>query len=108
MNILEMNQQDIENEIKKMKKKIKINYFDYTLIPDRLMENMKEYAKGNQILGGFLDAVFCNDLSRAVACADDTNSPLIPVYVKFIHHELPFGCHGSREIVEAWLKRKRE
>lgn len=87
---------------------MKINYFDYSLIPARFIENIKYYVEEGCPLGGFLEAVFSNDLWLATSRADDENLPLIPVYVKYIHNNTPFGCHGSPAIVKQWMESKRK
>ncbi len=86
----------------------KIDYFDYTTIPERLMENIKNYVDHGEMLGGFLYSVFCNDLFEATAHADDYNLFILPTYVKYIYNNCPTGCHGSYEIVEAWLQKKHK
>jgi hypothetical protein len=90
-------------EIKEMKV---INYFDYSLIPEHMMSNIQGYLEGIEYLGGFLFAVFSNDLFGAVQRADNENLALLPVYVKFIYNKCPIGSHGSAEIVKAWTEKK--
>ena len=81
---------------------------DYSLIPERIMNNLLYYVKGEESPGGFLYAVLCNDLFGAVGKADDEMKPLIPLLVQFIHWEVPSGCHGSREHVKAWMDKPKE
>lgn len=83
-----------------------LNYFDYDLIPLHMMENIKAYVAKKQKLGGFLHAVFSNDLFRAVGAADAVNLPLIPMYVNYAWNECPSGCHGSMALVENWMEKK--
>lgn len=83
-------------------------YFAYNLIPDHMMRGIRGYVEDGDTLGGFLTAVFSNDLWKATACADDINLPLLPVYVRYIHNECPAGCHGSLEHIKAWQKKKWE
>ena len=85
-----------------------LNYFDYELIPHHMMENIKMYVAKKWKLGGFLEAVFSNDLFKACGAADHINLPLIPVYVNYIWNKCPTDCHGNREKVENWLKGKSE
>ena len=77
----------------------------YELIPEHMMLNIQGYVEKRQALGGFLTAVFANDLFKAVSKADENNLKLIPTYVKYIFNELPSGCWGSYEIVKNWIKK---
>ena len=83
-----------------------ISKADYTLIPERVMQNLLAYVKGEEAPGGFLYAVLCNDLFRSIGRADEEIKPLIPLLVHYIHWELPGNCHGSPEIVKAWMEKK--
>lgn len=81
---------------------------DYSLIPYRVMNNLLEYVEGNEMPGGFLYAVLCHDLFQAVGRADNEMQPLIPLLVKFISWKIPYGCHGSPEIVQRWVEKKQK
>lgn len=85
-----------------------ISKADYSLIPERIMSNLTYYVKGEEVPGGFLYAVLCNDLFKAVGRADKEMQPLIPLLVHYIHWELPAGCHGSPEHVAEWTEKKRK
>ena len=79
---------------------------DYSLIPDRVMNNLLQYVEGNEAPGGFLFAVLSNNLFEAIGRADNEMQPLIPLLVKFISWKIPYGCHGSPDIVKAWMEKK--
>jgi hypothetical protein len=81
---------------------------DYSPIPTRIMQNLLGYVEGKQTPGGFLYAVLCNDLFRAVGRADKEMLPLIPLLCSYIHWEIPASCHGSPEIVEAWMNKEEK
>lgn len=81
---------------------------DYSEIPERIMQNLLYYVKGEEHPGGFLYAVLCNDLFGAVGKADKEMKPLIPLLVQYIHWEVPSGCHGSPEHVKAWMEKTRK
>jgi len=85
-----------------------ISKADYSLIPERVFNNLKYYISGEEAPGGFLYAVLCNDLFSAVGRADNEMLPLIPLLVHYIHWEAPAICHGSPEHVKAWMNRKTE
>lgn len=52
--------------------------------------------------GGFLTAVLCNDLARAVSKADDRNVELIPNFVKLLYNHAPADCWGSEQKFHEW------
>ena len=81
---------------------------DYSAIPERIMQNLLYYVKGEEAPGGFLYSVLCNDLFGAVGKADKEMKPLIPLLVHYIHWEVPGNCHGSREIVKEWMSKPRK
>lgn len=85
---------------------MRIDYNDYSLIPERMMQSLKNYIEKGERVGGFLTSVLSNDLWRAVGSADDINKPLIPTYVHYLHWESPAECHGSPEHVKAWYEKK--
>jgi len=79
---------------------------DYSLIPEHMMKSLRMYVEEGKRVGHFLTAVLSNDLWGAVGSADDTNQPLIPLYVMYINWECPAICHGSPEHVKAWYEKK--
>lgn len=80
---------------------------NYALIPERIMQNLLHYVKGEEAPGSFLYAVLTNDLWGAVGRADQEMKPLIPILVSYIHWEVPSGCHGSKEAVKAWMEKEK-
>lgn len=81
---------------------------DYSQIPERVMQNLLYYVKGEEYPGGFLYAVLSNDLFSAIGRADREMLPLIPLLVHYIHWEVPSGCHGSPEHVREWMIKKQK
>jgi len=69
------------------------------------MQNLLYYVKGEEAPGGFLYKVLTNDLFGAISKADKEMTPLIPLLCQYIHWEVPGGCHGSPEIVKAWMEK---
>lgn len=55
--------------------------------------------------GNFMTALLSNDLLGVIDLSDDTNFALIKQWVEVLYHceEIPSGCWGSREHVDAWL-----
>ncbi len=68
-----------------------------------MLASIDRYVNDRIPPGGFLTAVLSNDLTQAVARADDTNIRLLPEYVRYCYNEIPSPCWGSPERVEAWL-----
>lgn len=80
---------------------------EYKLIPEHMLASIEGYVKYGHQLGGFLTAVFSNDLFKAIARGDDQNVTLLRTYVRYINWECPGGCHGSLETVNRWIQEKR-
>lgn len=76
---------------------------EYSAIPERMQDALREYVINRRETGGFLKAVICNDLRNAVGRADDENLPLIPLYVRWFHNVAPSSCHGSPQAFSDWL-----
>ena len=53
-------------------------------------------------MGGFLTAVFENDLSEAVGRADSTNRKLLVEYATLLYNHIPSWCHGNPKRVAEW------
>lgn len=52
----------------------------------------------------FLSAVLENDLLTALLHASEFERRILFEICMFVYNELPSGCHGTPEAVEAWLK----
>jgi len=72
-------------------------------IPRYMMDSILRYVDDGVMPGSFLCAVLSNDLSGAVAYADDNNMRNLPAYVRFLYNHCPCGCWGSRDIVTNWV-----
>ena len=70
---------------------------------NELKESLDRYQNDRILPGSFLRAVLANDLFDAVARADPESLALIGDVVRYIHWELPSGCHGTREKVTSWV-----
>lgn len=85
------------------------NYeIDYSMIPEHMREGVKLYLERGLKPGSFLLAVLENDLAEAFARADETNRMALYNWVRFLCSEMPKKSWGSKEEVEAWMKKKRE
>jgi len=56
--------------------------------------------------GGFLRAVLANDLMESMGRADIDNRRDLFEIVSYIYNSVPSDCHGSYELVDAWIERK--
>ena len=75
---------------------------DYSLLLAHIRSGIQVYIERGVIPGHFLQAVICNDLSRAFGQADEINRERLHDIVRFFHNEAPGPCWGSREKMHAW------
>lgn len=54
--------------------------------------------------GGFMFAVLINDFLGAVSRADSFNQKHLHEWARVIYNDVPRQCHGSPELVTAWIK----
>ena len=73
------------------------------VIPNELRAALYRYVESHIPPGGFLTAVLENDLMEAVGRADHTNIQILKEICQYVHWEMPSTCHGSPEMVAAWL-----
>ena len=73
-------------------------------IPERTMQGMMRYIEEGIPTGGFLHAVFANDLFESVGRADEENLAALTQIVTWIYNEAPSACHGSYDKVSKWLR----
>ena len=76
----------------------------YPTAPIRILEAISDYAENRTPRGGFVTAVLENNLSMAIHRADAESLKGLADIVRFVHWEIPSPCHGSKDIVGAWLK----
>jgi hypothetical protein len=76
---------------------------------NHLISSLRDYVvSGRGSIGDFLLAVLRNDLSGAIAHADDTSMRNLRRISQFIYCNIPRVCWGSKERVDEWLKQWRE
>jgi len=72
-------------------------------LPPHTAIGIERYVDGHMPVGSFLEAVFANDLFKAVAYADQDNLKALKQIVSYVFWETPGECRGSSENVKAWL-----
>jgi len=77
-------------------------------IPDYMVDGVVEYLVRGVIPGGFLTAVFENDLVGAFAKADETNTTHMREWAEFLYNSMPAQAWGSPEKVAAWARMRYE
>ena len=75
------------------------------MLPEHGRDTMKNYIMHGIPTGNFLSALMSNDLCETFGRADEFNRPRIYDYVFFLYNYAPSTCWGSREKVDAWIKR---
>lgn len=91
-----------------MNKENKEKFVFENSLPAWAVESMDQYVENGRPMGHFLEAVFANDLFDAFGRADHTSQYFIQYYVAYIYNYFPGNCHGSYDIVQGWMKTKRE
>lgn len=81
---------------------------EYEKIPAHMQQSLRRYVLEGLKPGDFLTAVICNDLRNAVGRADETNLPLLKLYVQWLYNVAPGSCWGSAEAMLKWTKARRE
>lgn len=72
--------------------------------PEHCRDSVQNYIEKGHPVGGFLYAVFCNDLVDAFNHAHSVNSRRLHDYAEFLYNYAPQACYGSPEAYEAWIK----
>lgn len=81
----------------------------YAQIPPHMQEAIRRYVVQGFLPGHFLQGVISNDLRMAVNHADESNLPLIKLYVQWFYNVAPSGCSGNVETMMRWHSdRQRE
>lgn len=71
-------------------------------VPRHLAEGLLAHALTGFPVGGFLTALLCNDLVRAIGNADDTSMGALKVLAAVVYNCLPRDSWGSVVAVDAW------
>lgn len=80
----------------------------YSAIPPHMQAAIRRYVVQGLRPGDFLTGVITNDLRRAINYADETNLPLIKLYVQWFYNVAPGSCHGSPKNMEEWMNARSQ
>ena len=80
---------------------------DYSELPESLRGGVQRYLEHGIPMGGFLTAVFANDLSQSFGRADENNRPRLFEICSWIYNYAPDNCHGSYELVSDWCEERQ-
>jgi len=68
--------------------------------PEHWRDSVQNYIEKGHPVGGFLYAVFCNDLVDAFNRADSINSRRLHDFAEFLCNYAPQACYGSKNLFE--------
>lgn len=77
----------------------------FDALPEHMLDGVADYLLFGLEPGGFLRALFSNDLKDSFGRADEINVAAMRAWVLFIYNEMPSLAQGSRERVQAWVAR---
>jgi hypothetical protein len=80
---------------------------DYSMIPEHCRDGVQRYIETGSPVGGFLQAVFENNLVEAFGRADDINRAHLWDYTMFLYNEAPkhpIPSWGSPQAYKEWLE----
>lgn len=81
---------------------------DYNAIPETTRETIDNWVKFALPPGSFVEAVLCNDLQEAFACADDENIAALHSIVAYVYNRIPGTCWGNADRFRNWPARLRQ
>ena len=77
-------------------------------VPEHIVDGIVSYVFDGRPPGGFLEAVFSNDLKEAFGRADETNRYAMFHIVSFLYGFVPSECWGSPARMNEWIRFKAE
>jgi hypothetical protein len=91
-----------------LNQQLEVEYYDpdanWDLIPPHMQEGVHNYVMHGVPFGGFLTAVFSNDLMGAAVKTDDKNLARLADWTRFLYNYVPSRSYGSPERVAAWIE----
>jgi hypothetical protein len=80
---------------------------DYSAIPEITRESIDAWVESSRPVGGFLEAVLCNNLRESFARADLHNRAAMFDIVSYLYNECPSACWGSPSRYREWANREQ-
>ena len=77
-------------------------------LPGYMLEGLFAHIEQRRETGGFLTALFENDLMLLSQRADTTNQHHLYDYARWLFNYAPDGCYGSKKAVTEWLAGNKE
>lgn len=68
-------------------------------------DSVERYVIHGITMGGFLTALFENDLMEAASRADDHNLAALGQWAAVLYNDVPSACKGSKKAVADWIAR---
>lgn len=79
-----------------------LNFAGYeNRIPQHTQASLRRYIEQGCYPGGFVTAVLCNDLMRAINSADSDNLAALPAIAQFVYNRMPETSWGSAEKIRS-------
>ena len=72
--------------------------------PVHILDSIDRFVRHRIAPGSFVTAVLSNDLTGAFLAGDEDSLRGLRDIMRYVHWEIPGVCHGSKSIVERWLK----
>lgn len=73
-------------------------------LPQYMHGGVIAYIETGREPGGFLLALFSNDLKGSFGHADHVNAQFMREWVEYMYNYMPGASQGSPEIVECWMQ----
>lgn len=77
---------------------------NYDKLPPHMQYTARLYVESGVPGGSFFMALVSNDLMGAFGRADRINSEAMRDWVMWLYNDAPSPCHGSPELVAAWVR----
>ena len=78
------------------------------VLPAGIQEDLDAYSNSGRPVGDFLQSCIENNLSMAIAYADDNSLTVIPAIVGYLYNRCPMGSYGRPGAFTEWIERKRK
>lgn len=80
---------------------------EYAAMPDDMKDSIIKYIEYGAKPGDFLTAVITNNLRNAVGHANETNLPLLKLYVQWFYNVAPGGSQGDVQKMQSWMQSRK-